>query len=86
MSVLAVPAQPRENRLLAALPDDDYERLLPQLAYVSFALGEVVYEFGGQLDYVYFFLLQMRLGSLCVYLVSQLHLRTMVGEFYELVT
>ena len=54
MSVLVGPAQPRRNRLLAALPDDDYERLLPQLANVSFALGEVVYEFGGQLDYVYF--------------------------------
>jgi hypothetical protein len=27
---------------------------LPQLADVSFAPGEVVYEFGGQLDYVYF--------------------------------
>jgi hypothetical protein len=54
MSVLVEPAEPRENRLLAALPDDDYERLLPQLANVSFALGEVVYEIGGQLDYVYF--------------------------------
>src|SRR5688572_20478967 len=54
MPVFVGPAQPRENRLLAALPSDDYERLLPQLANVSFALGEVVYEFGGQLDYVYF--------------------------------
>lgn len=54
MPVSVGPAQPRENRLLAALPDDDYERLLPQLTNVSFALGEVVYEFGGQLDYVYF--------------------------------
>src|SRR5690349_23774337 len=54
MPVFAATAQPRENRLLAALPDDDYQRLLPQLGNVSFALGEVVYEFGGQLDYVYF--------------------------------
>jgi len=54
MPVSVGPAQPRENRLLAALPKSDYERLLPQLADVSFALGEVVYEFGGQLDYVYF--------------------------------
>src|ERR1044071_2787952 len=51
---VSVPATPRENRLLAALPNDEYQRLLPQLANVSFALGEVVYEFGGQLDYVYF--------------------------------
>src|ERR1044071_8582442 len=47
-------ATPNENRLLAALPPDEYQRLLPQLADVSFGLGEVVYEFGGQLDYVYF--------------------------------
>ena len=47
-------ATPSENRLLAALPFDEYQCLLPQLANVSFALGEVVYEFGGQLDYVYF--------------------------------
>lgn len=54
MSVSVDPSQPRENRLLAALPDEDYENLLPQLSNVSFDLGEVVYEFGGQLDYVYF--------------------------------
>src|SRR5829696_4270588 len=54
MSVSVEAAQPRQNRLLAALPDDDYERLLPQLANVSLALGEVVYESGAQLDYVYF--------------------------------
>ncbi len=54
MPVLKGPDQPRENRILAALPDHDYQRLLPHLSNVSFALGEVVYEFGGQLDYVYF--------------------------------
>jgi len=43
-----------ENRLLAALPRDEYERLLPSLQQVSFSLGEVVYEFGGHLDYVFF--------------------------------
>jgi len=53
MSVSARPTAP-ENRLLAALPDDEYERLLPRLQQVSFSLGEVVYEFGGHLDYVYF--------------------------------
>lgn len=42
------------NRLLAALPSDEYERIVPGLQKVSFSLGEVVYEFGGQLDYVYF--------------------------------
>ena len=45
---------PVENRLLAALPAEEYERLVPRLQPVSFSLGEVVYEFGGQLDYVFF--------------------------------
>ena len=43
-----------ENRLLAALPSEEYEGLRPGLQQVSFPLGKVVYEFGGQLDYVYF--------------------------------
>jgi CRP-like cAMP-binding protein len=54
MAVLARPSEPVENRLLAALPPDEYERLLPNLQQVSFSLGEVVYEFGGHLDYVFF--------------------------------
>jgi CRP-like cAMP-binding protein len=48
------PANPSENLLLASLPRDEYERLLPTLQQISFSLGEVVYEFGGHLDYVYF--------------------------------
>src|ERR1044072_1002581 len=54
MATLTRPTEPVENRLTAALPRDEYDRLLPQLQQVSFALGEVVYEFGGQLDYVFF--------------------------------
>jgi len=54
MSVSVKPTVPSENRLLAALPIEEYERLLPSLQLVSFSLGEVVYEFGGHLDYVYF--------------------------------
>ena len=54
MSAIPRPNGPVENRLLAALPRTEYERLLPQLQPVSFSLGEVVYEFGGHLDYVYF--------------------------------
>ena len=42
------------NWLLDALPIEDYERLLEDLQPVSFALGEVVYESGGQMDHVYF--------------------------------
>ena len=54
MSVSNRPSMVIENRLLAALPSVEYDRMLPQLQLVSFPLGEVVYEFGGQLDYVYF--------------------------------
>jgi CRP-like cAMP-binding protein len=42
------------NRLLAALPPEAYERLRPHLEPISFSLGEVVYESGGQMRYVYF--------------------------------
>lgn len=42
------------NRLLAVLPAEDYERLRPKLEPISLALGEVIYESGGQIDYVYF--------------------------------
>jgi CRP-like cAMP-binding protein len=45
---------PTQNRLLAALSADEYENLSTHLQPVSFSLGEVVYEFGGQLDYVFF--------------------------------
>jgi CRP-like cAMP-binding protein len=43
-----------ENRLLAGLPVEEYERLRPHLQQVSITLGEVIYESGGHLDYVYF--------------------------------
>jgi CRP-like cAMP-binding protein len=45
---------PRQNHLLAALPADDYRRLLPDLELVPLPLGWAVYEAGGHLGYVYF--------------------------------
>src|ERR671938_2146660 len=36
------------------LPQEEYERLRPSLEQVSFDLGEVIYESGEHLDYVYF--------------------------------
>ena len=42
------------NRLLAALPNEVYERLVPELEPCSLALGQVLYESGEQLDHVYF--------------------------------
>ncbi|HEX2138793.1 MAG TPA: Crp/Fnr family transcriptional regulator [Woeseiaceae bacterium] len=53
-SVDAIETSPRQNRLLAALPDTDFQRLLPALERVSLPLGQVLYEAGGSQPYVYF--------------------------------
>ncbi|OAH98897.1 Crp/Fnr family transcriptional regulator [Methylomonas methanica] len=45
---------PQHNHLLNALPDAEYQRLLPHLERVEMPLGEVIYESGGELRYVYF--------------------------------
>jgi CRP-like cAMP-binding protein len=42
------------NHLLNALPAADYERLAPHLELVPMALGDVLYESGGQMRHVYF--------------------------------
>lgn len=42
------------NRLLSALPAEEYQRLLPDLQPVTFSLGDVVYELSEHLDYLYF--------------------------------
>jgi CRP-like cAMP-binding protein len=42
------------NRLLATLPKNEYKRLLPKLKNVSLVLGEVLYEPGAAIRYVYF--------------------------------
>src|SRR3954468_14746235 len=47
-------ASPKDNRLLAALPDTDYQHLLTVLERVPMKLGEAVYESGGPQGYVYF--------------------------------
>jgi len=48
------PHSPRQNHLLAALPAEVYERLLPQLQITPMLLGWSVYESGGRMDKVYF--------------------------------
>jgi CRP-like cAMP-binding protein len=45
---------PQQNRLLAALPPADFERLQPHLKLVVMPLGEVLYEPGILLRHVYF--------------------------------
>jgi CRP-like cAMP-binding protein len=44
----------RKNHLLAALPDSEWQRWLPQLESVALPLGQVLYESGDTLSHVYF--------------------------------
>jgi CRP-like cAMP-binding protein len=45
---------PLDNKLLASLPRDDFDRLLPHLSTVSLPQGLVLYESGDEVDQVYF--------------------------------
>jgi CRP-like cAMP-binding protein len=45
---------PKSNHLLAVLPPVEWERWLPQLEWVKFSLGDVLYESGGQQSHIYF--------------------------------
>jgi len=47
-------ADPRRNRLLAALPQAEWQRWLPQLERVEMPLGQILYESGRTLSHVYF--------------------------------
>jgi CRP-like cAMP-binding protein len=47
-------ADARQNHLLAALSDDILLRWLPNLEWVQMPLGEVLYESGEKVDFVYF--------------------------------
>jgi len=46
--------KPKDNRLLAALPAEVFDRLLPELKPVTMPLGSVIYESGAQLEHIYF--------------------------------
>ena len=45
---------PKKNQLLAALPDAEWQRWLPQIEWVALPLGHVLYESGSTLSHVYF--------------------------------
>jgi CRP-like cAMP-binding protein len=46
--------KPVGNRLLAALPEKEYQKLLPELEQVNLTFGEILFEPGDSLRYVYF--------------------------------
>jgi CRP-like cAMP-binding protein len=52
--VISLSTDLTENHLLAALPDAESQRWLPQLEPVEMPLGQVLYESGGTLSHVYF--------------------------------
>jgi len=51
---MPAPLDPKQNRLLASLPEADWQRWLPDLELVSLTLGQVLYEPGDTLSHVYF--------------------------------
>jgi CRP-like cAMP-binding protein len=52
--LMAVSPDLKKNHLLAALPDAELARWLPQLEWVEMPLGQVLYESGSTLGHVYF--------------------------------
>jgi CRP-like cAMP-binding protein len=46
--------EPVRNRLLAALPKKDYQRLLPELEQVNVTFGDILFESGAAVQHVYF--------------------------------
>ncbi|MHB8726867.1 MAG: Crp/Fnr family transcriptional regulator [Casimicrobiaceae bacterium] len=51
---MSSPHSPKQNHLLAALPAEDYNRLLPNLELIAMPLGWALYESGGHMGHVYF--------------------------------
>ena len=51
---LTESSDPRQNQLLACLPEAEWQRWQPQLELVDLPLGKVLYESGEQLSFVYF--------------------------------
>lgn len=52
--VIASKVNPKDNQILATLPAEVLERLLPHLKLVTLPLGKVIYESGAHLEHVYF--------------------------------
>jgi CRP-like cAMP-binding protein len=53
-NILAIKHTPKQNQLLAALPQEIFERIFPYLELTALPLGEILYESGGLLQHVYF--------------------------------
>ena len=51
---MPIAHNPKSNHLLAALPETEWTRWLPELEPVKLPLGEVIYESGRQQTHIYF--------------------------------
>lgn len=51
---MSTPLAASNNRLIAALPEAERQRWLPQMEWVDMPLGQVMYESGRTLSHVYF--------------------------------
>ena len=51
---MSSPHSPKQNHLLAALPEADFGRLQADLDLIPMPLGWAVYESGGRMSYLYF--------------------------------
>jgi CRP-like cAMP-binding protein len=49
-----LPLEPSENLLLAALPPEDYQRLLPNLEVLQMEIKHILYDVNKPIEYVYF--------------------------------
>jgi len=54
VAMMSARHTPDQNRLLAALPAEIFERISPHLELILMPLGQALYESGGQLQHVYF--------------------------------
>jgi CRP-like cAMP-binding protein len=50
----SLPLNQARNRILHALPGEEYNRLYPHLEYVNVSAGEILCEAGVRMEYVYF--------------------------------
>ena len=51
---LSAEHTPKQNHLLAALPEEIFDNIFPHMELISMPLGQVLYESGGQLQHIYF--------------------------------
>jgi CRP-like cAMP-binding protein len=53
-ALLPSPHDPRQNQLIASLSQDVFDRIFPHLELVAMPLGEIIYESGRKMNYIYF--------------------------------